>query len=322
MKTWHKVSLGLIALSEAVFTGAGLGAFMMNLRRRPEWDDGIRILSQDDMRNDFYRRKHMVWINSQKQEKYERVSFDGLKLKATYVYNEAQTETKERKVVLFSHGYGGKGIGDMSTFADYYSVRGYDMFFPDQRTHGESEGTFITFGANEHRDIQMWCEEIVKKWGPDCKIVLHGWSMGAATAYLSVCHGMPSQLKCLVFDCGYCSAYEEFMSVAKHAFPLPEPILHWVVLHAGIWTRLLAHFPISEASPLHYADRMKLPVLFVHGAADDFVPTWMGHKLYAATKNVPYKDQLIVPDAGHVMSYVYDRDAYQDALDRLLDFAM
>ena len=290
MKTWLKVSLGLIALSEAVFTGAGLGAFMMNLRRRPEWDDGIRILSQDDMRNDFYRRKHMVWINSQKQEKYERVSFDGLKLKATYVYNEAQTETKERKVVLFSHGYGGKGIGDMSTFADYYSARGYDMFFPDQRTHGESEGTFITFGANEHRDIQMWCDEIVKKWGPDCKIVLHGWSMGAATAYLAVCHGMPSQLKCLVFDCGYCSAYEEFMSVAKHAFPLPEPILHWVVLHAGIWTRLLAHFPISEASPLHYADRMKLPVLFVHGAADDFVPTWMGHKLYAATKNVPYKD--------------------------------
>ena len=322
MKKWIKISLGILAFSEAVFTGAGLGAFMMNLRRRPEWNDGIRILSQDDMRNDFYRRKHMIWINSQKQEIYEKESFDGLLLKATYVYNEAQTDSKERKVVLFSHGYGGKGIGDMSTFADYYSARGYDMFFPDQRTHGESEGSFITFGANEHRDIQMWCEEIVKKWGPGCKIVLHGWSMGAATAYLSVCHGMPSQLKCLVFDCGYSSAYEEFMNVAKHAFPLPEPILHWVVMHAGIWTRLLAHFPISEASPLRYADQMNLPVLFVHGGADDFVPTWMCHKLYAATKDTPYKDQLIVLDAGHVMSYVYGREAYQDALDRLLNFAI
>ena len=320
--TGIKVALGIVALTEAAFVGAGLGAFELNLRRRPEWNDGIRILSQDDMRNDFYRRKHMEWINRQKKEYYEKKSFDGLSLKAVYVYNEAQTEEKGRKVVLFSHGYGGKGLGDMSTFADYYSARGYDMFFPDQRTHGESEGKYITFGAHENKDIRMWCNEIVKKWGPDCQIVLHGWSMGAATAFLAVCHGMPEQLKCLVFDCGYCSAYEEFMSVAKNAAPLPDPILNFVVMHADIWTRLLGKFPIKDAAPIRFADKMNLPVLFVHGDADDFVPTWMGHKLYKATKKTPYKDQLIVPDAGHVMSYVYGREDYQAALDRLLEFSI
>lgn len=320
---WLKAALIAAGITESLFLGAGLAGIMMNLKRRPPWDDGIRILSQDDMRNDYYRRRAMEWINVQKAEHYEKTSFDGLKLKATYVYNSDQTETAKRKIVLFSHGYGGTGLWDMSTFVDYYSKKGYDMFFPDQRTHGESEGDYIGFGALESWDLYMWAREIVKKWGPDCQIILHGWSMGAASAYLAVTRGMPSQLKGLVFDCGYCAASEQFLSVLKHWYSfMPEPILKCMLWHMNIWCRLLAGYRISEASPLGMADRMTLPVLFVHGEGDKFVPTWMSYKLYKATKNAAYKEQLIVPEAGHVMSYVYGRKEYQEALDRLLDYCI
>ena len=56
----------------------------------------------------------------------------------------------------------------------------------------------------------------------------------------------------------------------------------------------------------------RLPVLFIHGDADDFVPCEMGRENYAACAGK--KQLLIVPGAPHAMAYYFDTPAYTKAV--------
>ena len=56
-----------------------------------------------------------------------------------------------------------------------------------------------------------------------------------------------------------------------------------------------------EASALEQVRKCTLPMLFIHGDADSYVPTWMVYPLYEA-KPEP-KELWIVPGSAHAMSY-------------------
>ena len=63
-------------------------------------------------------------------------------------------------------------------------------------------------------------------------------------------------------------------------------------------------------------ERNRLPILFVHGGADGFVPPEMTRQAYDACR--AEKDLLLVPDAGHGRSYLEDMPGYQRKLDAFL----
>ena len=134
-------------------------------------------------------------------------------------------------------------------------------------------------------------------------MVAHGISMGAATTMMvsgEVEHGQYQQpfIKCFVEDCGYTSVWDEFRGELKAQFNLPAfPLLHtanWLCRQEYGWDFL-------EASALEQVKKCTLPMLFIHGDADTFVPTWMVYPLYEA-KPEP-KELWIVPGATHAMSY-------------------
>ena len=49
-------------------------------------------------------------------------------------------------------------------------------------------------------------------------------------------------------------------------------------------------------------------MLFIHGEADDYVPTWMVRPLYEAKPGD--KELWLVPGAGHAASYRDNREEY------------
>ena len=57
----------------------------------------------------------------------------------------------------------------------------------------------------------------------------------------------------------------------------------------------------QEASSLEQVKKCSLPMFFIHGDADTYVPTRMVYPLYEA-KSEP-KELWIVPGATHAMSY-------------------
>ena len=79
----------------------------------------------------------------------------------------------------------------------------------------------------------------------------------------------------------YTSAYAMFSNRLGVIFGLPEfPIMTCVDAVSGLKTGA----KVSEAAPLKAAPLIKVPVLFIHGAADTLVPPAMMEELFAACK--------------------------------------
>lgn len=224
-------------------------------------------------------------------------SFDGLKLHAKKF---SPAETSDRWAILI-HGYGRDGTFAYD-YADEYLKRGWNVLIPDLRASGLSEGEFITMGALESRDVFDWA----KKIPDDAKIVLHGVSMGAATALMTAAQEPPN-LVAVVEDCGYTSAYEMFAAQLNKIFGLPEypvmPCADWVCkFHTSV--------KISDAAPLAVVDKIKVPTLFIHGDADGLVPFEMMGRLYDAC--AAPKEKFIVEGAGHADAKSSNPAAYFD----------
>jgi len=61
-------------------------------------------------------------------------------------------------------------------------------------------------------------------------------------------------------------------------------------------------------------EKCSVPVLFIHGTDDDFVPIEMTYENYKAC--IAPKRLLVVPGANHGMSCFVDREGYELAIKR------
>ncbi len=245
------------------------------------------------------------------QEKIELKSFDGIKLSGTlYKPKEAVCG----KVALLMHGFRCHGRDDIITTAEMFLDKGYSVLMISQRSHGESGGKYITFGIKERYDCKTWCEEIVKRCGESTQICLFGVSMGAATVMMASSLALPSQVKAIIADCGFTSPYEIYKHVLKLNYHLPPfPILSV----ADIFAKIFAKFSFKEASAVEALGKNKIPVLFIHGDKDQYVPTRMSKENYEACASK--KELLIVKDAVHAVSFLNEPELCKSTMYKFLD---
>ena len=236
------------------------------------------------------------------------MSADGLKLHGTYFPCEGS-----KKVVICFHGYTSEGMNDYSTLAIFYMKNGYNLLLVDERAHGQSEGTYIGFGCLDRHDAKLWIEEMVKKLGEDCKILLHGDSMGGATVLMTTGLELPPQVKAAISDCAFTSAWEVFASVLKNTYHLPAfPLLQI----ANGMVKKRAGYELDECNAKNEVAKAKIPILFIHGEADTFVPCSMVHELHDACKSE--KKLVIIEGAGHVESCYRDADLYEESIESFI----
>lgn len=262
-----------------------------------DWSQYADILAE--------RKEYML---AQPHENVYETAFDGLKLHA--VYFPAIAESNRKRVVICFHGYTSKGLADFTGLTDYYFRRGYAMLHPDARAHGESEGEYVGFGCLDRRDAVKWINWVIKKCGEDVEILLHGISMGGATALMAAGMQLPPQVKGIVSDCGFTSPKEVFTHVLKSMYHLPA---FPVIPAADFVNRKLAGYGMDECNAKREVAKAKIPILFIHGSKDTFVPVSMCHELYDNCASS--KKKLIVEGAAHGESYFKDMEAYERTLD-------
>lgn len=232
-------------------------------------------------------------------EIWEIRSSDGLLLRAAHF---SLPEESHRWAILV-HGYG-RTKEYTWDYAEEYLKQGYQVLAPDLRAAGESEGTYLTMGTMEGKDIVLWAEEIRRR-DPKAKIALHGVSMGAATVLMASA-GTPEAVVAVVEDCGYTSAYEMFTDQLGVLFGLPGfPIMNSV----DVVSRMKMGCALSDATPLESVRHTSVPTLFIHGDADKLVPYEMMKELYNAS-SAPVKEMVTVPGAGHADAKKSDPQAY------------
>ena len=195
--------------------------------------------------------------------------------------------------------------GTASNLSAMYRDRlNYNVLFPDLQYHGYSGGDAIQMGWKDRLDLEKWIE-VAHDIFQDDFMVLHGVSMGAATVLMAAGREDIPGLATVIEDCGYTSAYGMFSNQLGVIFGLPEfPIMACVDVVSGMKTGA----KVSDAAPLKAAPHIKVPVLFIHGAADTLVPPAMMEKLFAACRTK--KKKLVVEGAGHGDAMITDRENY------------
>lgn len=206
--------------------------------------------------------------------------------------------------VIIVHGYDSEGR-NMACYAEHFYNMGYNVLIPDQRGYGLSEGNKTTMGFNEKKDILEWIDKLNFYCKPN-KIILFGVSMGAATVMLASENKLPDNVLCAIEDCGYTSAYDEFKYNLKRMFHMPAlPIINIV----DLFTRLKDGWSlINDTSCIKAVRKSDIPILFIHGSADEFVPFYMHDELYNAARCT--KDKLVIYGAAHAESYRINPDLY------------
>ena len=263
-----------------------------------DWSQYSEILAE--------RKAYML---EQPHEDVYQTAFDGLKLHAAYFPAINENSTKKRVVICF-HGYTSQGLKDFIGLTDYYFKQGYAMLHPDARAHGDSEGKYIGFGCLDRKDALGWVNWVIEKCGEDVEIILHGISMGGATVLMASGLDLPPQVKGIVSDCAFTSPKEVFTHVLKTMYHIPSfPIMQG----AELMNKKLAGYGMDECNAKREVAKAKVPILFVHGSKDTFVPVNMCHEIYDCCASP--KKKLIVEGAAHAESYFKNMTIYEKTLD-------
>jgi fermentation-respiration switch protein FrsA (DUF1100 family) len=190
---------------------------------------------------------------------------------------------------------------------------GVSLLLPYQRSHGKSEGKYITFGAFERLDCKAWCDYAVERFGDSVEIYLYGVSMGAATVLMSSGLELCENVKGIVADCGFNSPLAIIKNTLWHRYGIP---VYPVIYFMNFWSRLLADFDFGRFSCAEAMEKNELPVLFIHGGEDTYVPVYMS---YESALVCGERGKIVIFEgARHARPYLSDPKRYFEELKAFL----
>lgn len=215
-----------------------------------------------------------------------------------------QEQPGAERVVIAMHGWRSAWDQDFGLIAPFLHQCGCNVLYCEQRGQQESGGDAITFGLLERWDCLDWLQWVQQQ--TKLPVYLAGISMGATTVLLAAGEAAPGAIRGVIADCGYTAPHAIWQHVAERNLHLRYDL-------CSRWVRRLCRKrlldDLGSVSTLSAMEKCTAPVLFIHGTEDTFVPVEMTYQNYLACK-AP-KQLLIVPGAGHGMSYLCDPIRYR-----------
>jgi pimeloyl-ACP methyl ester carboxylesterase len=209
------------------------------------------------------------------------VSFEsgGLKLRGWLFRGHGQ----RRGTLIYLHGSADNRASGLS-IADRFLKRGFDVLAYDSRAHGESEGNACTYGYYEKDDLRKALDLL-----PVRPVVVLGVSLGGAVALQAAAE--EPRIAAVVAV----ATFSDLRTVATERAPFIatrrdiEAAFRLAEQQAG--------FRADEASPVKAAERIRVPVLLIHGQGDHETFPQHSERVLAALHGE--KRLLLVPGAGH-----------------------
>ena len=248
-----------------------------------------------------------AWYVTNKSE-MSLVSLRGERLHADVIMQGEHSH----KWIIIGHGWTNHPQG-MSNFARVFYDMGFNVLLPFSGGHGRSEKKIVSMGWDDRLDWLDWINYITLLY-PDAIFALHGVSMGAATVMMTAGEELPSNVKCAIEDCGFTTLPDMGSSIVESSMHLPP----WFFISAArTYTRLVDGMDINDVSPVDQIRKCKIPMLFIHGEKDSFVPFRMMDVLYDTAKCE--KQKLAVPGADHTESCHKHPELYWPAVSEFLN---
>lgn len=238
------------------------------------------------------------YLNKHLTDKFKIKSKFGYQLQ---VYELIENKENKRFVVM-SHGYTYSHHGTIK-YAKMMIELGYNVILYDHRFHGESGGKNTTLGYHEHHDLNTVISYVYKKYGDDLFLGTYGESMGSATCLLEQAYD--ERVMFVISDAGF----KDLKTLIKSQIKAKRlaPWMFYGIVNLNVW--FISKGNLTKVSPIESIKNSDIPILFVHGKLDDFIPyqdtvdmyeSYLGKKmLFLAEKN-----------AYHARSYYHNQEKY------------
>lgn len=246
------------------------------------------------------RKEAAARLLEKEHETVELEARDGEKLVGHWFCRE-----DAKRTIVAMHGWRSSWVDDFGIISDFWLNNGCNVLFAEQRGQNNSGGDYMGFGLLERYDCADWAAWVQEHC--DLPIYLNGVSMGAATVLMASNLPMPENVRGIMADCGFTSPHAIWAHVVKDNLHLSYSDVRKKTIDAISKQRLQ-----GESADYSCEDALKdckIPVLFVHGSEDHFVPVEMTYQNYKACASE--KRLLIVPGAGHGQSYWKEQEKYE-----------
>lgn len=216
----------------------------------------------------------------------ERIIFHPDKLSEDYAYDEGEEvelkvdndvslnclwmkEPNPKGVILYLHGNKGSNRRCYHQ-AQSMAGNGYDIFMPDYRGFGKSDGEIVS-EQQLFSDMQVAYDYLKNHFEED-HIVVVGYSIGTGMASYLAANNHPQQLMLL-------APYTSVMDLKNGKAPfLPDFLLKYPLLNKD------------------YLKKVKFPVTLFHGTLDEVIPFENSEKLKTINPNL---FKLVILPEGH-----------------------
>lgn len=215
-----------------------------------------------------------------------------------------------RQTVIIAHGITAT-LYHAVKYMHPYRNRGYNVLLIEHRNHGHSGGSNTTYGFYEKDDVRVWVDMLQARGGNDLLIGIHGESMGAAIALQAA--AIDKRISFVVADCSFASAREQFAYRLKAEYGLPSFPL---IAISSTLTKLRTGFAFRNAAPIDRIAALTIPVFFIHGVDDTYIPPDASRRLYHAKAG--YRKLWLAPNAGHAESQPNNPEQYDSQIGEFL----
>lgn len=246
------------------------------------------------------------WFEESKQP-ISMMSHDGFKLHGWLVDPDCVSPTPHLYAIC-CHGYSGDPA-EMAKYAHRYARMGFTVLVPASRGHELSQGRYIGMGWLERVDLMDWIG-VITAADPQARILLHGNSMGGAAVMMAAGEAsLPRNVVAAIEDSGFTSVWDQFMFNARSLYHLPRWAARPLVATMSLICRHRAGYGFREASCVRQLHHTTIPMLFIHGGADDFVSPASLERNFDACASID-RQKMMIPGAGHTMAASTDPERY------------
>ena len=197
-------------------------------------------------------------------------------------------------------------------FGEPYRKAGYNVFVPDVRAHGLSEGIYSGLGIKDKTDIKNWIDFLHNEY--NCSnFVIHGICIGSSTAIFLLAENQ-KYLNSIVIEGPYASFYnvlKQRIRTAGHiSFPVAEEMALLVLskIKVNIFTQL----------PIKYIKKIKKPILFLCGKEDVSSLPKLADKMYKVCGSKD-KERVWFEHGAHSHLRIADTEKYDNSIIEFLN---
>ncbi len=250
--------------------------------KRTSYDQVISEMKEND-----------VWGNfdSYDKEDYIVKGLDGYELHCARI-SSPETEGTG-KYLIYSHGHQ-SNMYSSSKYCDSYIALGFTCIIYDQRGHGANEKAICSMGGLESQDLNYLIDDTYERYGDVLLLGLQGESMGTSTSLNALKY--TDKVDFIVADCGF-----ESLKFMVHDM-YNDMYLYPFGTCADIGFKLLYGIDDAEVSGIDALKGSNVPVLFIHGADDDWIDVENSMDMYDEAVKYAYSELWLVPGAGHARS--------------------